>query len=215
MSKARDIAGQRYGRLIALRRNGSIDGRAAWLCKCDCGQEKTVKGIAMRTGNTVSCGCKRKEDMFVGRSVWQVLSRQHGLSGTTEYHTWLGILRRCLKTDDKAYPDYGGRGITVCEHWQNSFENFLSDMGHKPSPEHTIDRIDNDRGYEPDNCRWATSDIQMSNTRANKFVEHEGRRLTYAQLARLAGVSPSTVTRRAQAGRLDGDGIRQLLGGRE
>jgi hypothetical protein len=147
--------------------------------KCSCGESKEflIIGYTMKSGNTTSCGCLRRET--TGNQF-----RKHGLYGTPEYKTWIEINRRCHNEKAKQYSDYGGKGIRVADAWRNSFETFLKDMGQKPSPEHTIDRIDNDGNYEKGNCRWATKEVQANNTSQNVYYEYNGEKYTIAQLAK-------------------------------
>lgn len=164
MSAAVDIAGQRFGRLTALRFTHSVNGVRMWLCRCDCGIEAPVDCHALRTGNTKSCGCLR-------RDVASAANRTHGLSGSSTFFRWQAMKNRCLNPRDKDWKHYGGRGITVCERWL-SFEPFLADMGEAP-PGMTIDRRDNDKGYEPGNCRWATMTVQANNRRRLKRSDEQ------------------------------------------
>jgi len=129
----------------------------------------------------------------------------HGatVGGTTtpEFRTWCHIRSRCLNPNNKFYSDYGGRGITVCQRWLDAFENFLADMGPRPSVKHSIDRIDNDGNYEPGNCRWATISEQARNTRQNRNIEFNGSTVCVTDLARMHGIDPRTLTRRLDSGR--------------
>ena len=139
-----DITGRRFGRLTVLRRAGmnTNAGHALWKCECSCGNVKVVDGQHLRNGHTQSCGCLHQE-----RTGQRFL--KHGGSYTLEHASWRAMRQRCSNPKHPAYPEYAGRGITVCERWQNSFEAFFEDMGPKPSPKHSIDRIDGDLGYFP------------------------------------------------------------------
>lgn len=144
-----DISGQRFSRLIVVKRtNGK------WECKCDCGKTAYASGPNIRSGRQRSCGCLDSERKLI-----------HGKSNSTEYQSWKAMKNRCYRKSFKQYADYGGRGIRVCERWVNSFENFLADMGEKPSEKHTLDRIDINSDYEPSNCRWVDYSEQIINQR--------------------------------------------------
>ena len=160
MSALKDITGQRFGRLVVVRRVGSsLDRRATWQCRCDCdGKTITIVGKNLRNGNTKSCGCLKLE-LFLARAT------THGMSESPEFSVWQDIQKRCLPNYREA-KYYADRGITVCDRWLESFENFYADMGPRPSSKHSIDRIDNNGNYEPMNCQWSTDTEQSRNRRA-------------------------------------------------
>lgn len=161
--------GKRYGRWTVLEHLGMRGHFRYMLAQCECGVQKQVTLNGLRSGSTRSCGCL-SADMTGDRC------RTHGMTGTTEYRIWRGIKDRCLNPNKKEYPNYGGRGITVCDRWNNSFEDFLADMGMRPSKQHSIERRNNDGPYAKDNCYWATKHEQVRNSRHNVFVEYKGER---------------------------------------
>lgn len=153
-----DVTGQRFGRLVVIQRaENSRDDQARWLCKCDCGNFHTVRSKKLRTGNTVTCGC-RKGGGGSFRHGHSARGNEHPL-----YGTWEAMHQRCRNPNATGYRNYGGRGIKVCERWQK-FENFLADVGERPVG-HTLDRIDVNGDYTPDNVRWANRSIQNKNKR--------------------------------------------------
>lgn len=162
--KQRDrLVGKRFGRWTVIAA-ADVDGRqqSQWECRCDCGTVRVVPGDNLKAGRSTSCGCFRRE--VVGERF-----TTHGGTETSEYASWKAMKQRCLDPNRINFKNYGGRGITVCERWRDSFENFLADMGPKPTPEHSIDRWpDNDGNYEPTNCRWATDSEQQRNTRRQR-----------------------------------------------
>lgn len=174
-----DITGQRFGRLLALEHLGS----GLWRCRCDCGNEKKLRGGTLRSGNTTSCGCLHREMLFkrntgvrpeplslparTGYAKRKPRQRRTPARIAT-YHSWYAMISRCRDQQNPAWANYGGRGIGVCAEWED-FETFLADMGEKP-PGFTLDRIDNSGDYGPDNCRWATPRQQARNTRRFKLT---------------------------------------------
>lgn len=159
MSEMKNLTGCRFGRLTVLSRFGSTAaGQARWLARCECGNEVRAPGSDLRLGKTTSCGCARVERL-------RKLNASHGQSlPTPEYTAWANMKSRC-RPEFKERHLYFDRGIRVCREWSDSFEAFLAHIGPKPSPELSLDRIDNDRGYEPGNVRWATASEQRSNQR--------------------------------------------------
>jgi hypothetical protein len=181
MPAFKDISGRRFGRLTAIRRVAKNQHRKSmWLFKCECGNEAVISISHAMNGHTQSCGCLHLE-VLLQRSVTHGQARVKRRSG--EYGVWSGIRARCRNKNDLGYKNYGGRGVKVCERW-NNFENFLADMGPRPSPKHQIERIDNDGDYEPGNCRWATRIEQANNRRNNHFITMGGRTLSIADWAR-------------------------------
>lgn len=190
----------RFHRLVVLCHAGRSGIHHQFLCRCDCGAEKTIPGQSLLSGRTKSCGCYRRDrGKEISETGGTAVIKKHGLHGTPTHLVWMGMKRRCTTTH--ATPSrYARQGVTVCERWASSFEDFLADMGERPSPEHSIDRIDFTKGYEPGNCRWATNLEQASNKRNNRWIEFNGERKHLAEWARLCNMSVPTLRMRLETG---------------
>ncbi len=185
-----DRTGVRFGRLVALSQaERTKAGKTQWNCICDCGNTKIVATSNLVTGGTTSCGCFAEERHKVSR-------RTHGMRQTPEYKSWSESRQRCNNPSNSNYKDYGGRGIRVCEKWDQSFESFFADMGAKPSMSHSIDRIDVNGHYEPGNCRWATPQEQSANRRNAVLIQAFGKTMSLAEWSRETGISASEIRRR-------------------
>lgn len=198
MPSAIDLTGRKFERLTVLRLEGRRGRRLFWACRCDCGTEIAVRGSHLTSGGTLSCGCLHSERSSARTPALHAANTKTGLSGSATYSVWCGMRSRCSNPRNAYYAYYGGRGIQVCERWQK-FENFVADMGVRP-PGLTIDRIDNDRGYEPGNCRWVTRQVQQNNRRANHMLTYMGRTATMADWARDVGLTFKALSNRIYSG---------------
>lgn len=183
-----DLTGKQFTRWVVIEISEPRNGQTYWLCHCLCGTIKPVAAQALLNGRSKSCRCLDHE-LFAARV------RKHGFSYLPEFKIWRNMKSRCENPRDIGYTFYGGRGITVCTRWQ-VFENFLADMKPRPSPKHTIERKDNDFGYSPENCRWATYKEQNNNHRGNHLLTYKGRTLTITQWAEECGLKPVTLSHR-------------------
>lgn len=159
-----DLRGKRFGRLVVEGRSSTNTkmGKPRWDCLCDCGGKATSPGNSLRSLKTASCGCLQRERTSAAA---RISSRKHGLTGSPEYRSWGAMLTRCNNPNATGYNRYGGAGVRVCERWLK-FENFLADMGERPSLDYSLDRYPDKFGdYEPSNCRWATAKEQQANRR--------------------------------------------------
>jgi hypothetical protein len=179
-----DLSGKRFGRLTVVSRDHSRTTDTYWFCTCDCGTTKSIAAYTLTKGLSKSCGCLRTE-IVRARSITH--GNKINRKASREYKSWSAMKSRCYRATNKKYHRYGGRGITVCDSWRDSFSNFLRDMGPAPSGT-TIDRINNDGNYEPGNCKWSTSIEQGNNTSSCLEIPWNGEVLTLAQVARAEGV---------------------------
>lgn len=192
MGKFIDITGQKFGRWTILARGGrSHNNGTLWKCRCECGNEKSVKSEILRSGESKSCGCLSR-DRFIATNT------THGMSRHPAYKLWVAMLVRCNPSGPNT-KNYASRGIAVCDRWK-SFTNFWEDMGPSWTPSLSLDRLDNDKGYSPDNCKWATDAQQANNTRRNRWIETPRGSMTVAQASRAFGVSQQTMHARIRRG---------------
>lgn len=186
--KFTDLTSKTFGRLSVIERSPSKSGRTMWDCICSCGNSKTVRSEHLTNGRTESCGCIKKEQMV-----------KHGMSRTPTYKSWQAMKDRCLNPLNAQYKDYGGRGITICDQWVAGFEVFIRDMGAMPNG-YTIDRIDNNLGYNPKNCKWSSRQEQSDNRRPNILIEIDGETRTLKDWSRRLNTPYSTAMHRYRRG---------------
>lgn len=187
-----DLSGLRFGRWTVVSFTGKT-GPTYWNCRCDCGTERKVAAGNLKKGLTTSCGCWKDEKTSDRAAT-------HRRSNCPEYRSWYAMRQRCGNPRNVAYANYGGRGITVCERWQHSFQAFLSDMGDKPTPAHSLDRVDNDGNYEPGNVVWASKHRQSRNKRTNRMLTFNGKTQTLEDWANELGLCHATIHRRLKDG---------------
>jgi hypothetical protein len=211
-----NLVGKRFGRLKVISEDGDRSGgQVRWICQCDCGSIKVIRGALLKNGSTKSCSCLQTESRKAAKTT-------HGLRYSDEYRIWRHMRTRCENKNSPAFRDYGGRGIFVCDRWM-IFANFYNDMGARPSANHSIDRIDNSKGYFLQNCRWATMKEQQRNRRDTKTVfldgvsaslaEHcENKELKYATVHKRI-VSGANMPMAFTKGRLARGSIQRLLKG--
>lgn len=187
MPRLIDLTGQVFGRLTVLSRVPAT-GQARWLCRCECGSERSYLGYELRAGRTSSCGCYRA-------ALAKELTKSHGMTRTPTYFAWANMRNRCYRPEVRGFARYGGKGITVCDRWRFSFTNFLADMGERPDG-HQLDRIDPTGNYSPDNCRWVDLETQANNKTRIKHVTLGDRTMSVSQWCRELGLPQRTIRAR-------------------
>lgn len=203
MGKVRDLTGQQFGRLTAISYLPAHGKNSAvmWICSCECGNTAIVRGTDLTTGHTMSCGCLPR------------LTKAVRVSELRLHNIWSNMKQRCTNPNKPDYKYYGGRGITVCKEWSEDFWNFYHwamNNGYRDGL--TIERTNNDGGYTPENCRWIPASEQKRNTRANRFFVIHGRRFTLADICRIYGQNPSTVSNRIKKGMSIEEALRKTGG---
>ena len=201
MAKIKDLTGERFGQLLVLKYKGSANNNSTWDCVCDCGNIKTFYANNLKGGTTKSCGHKKitsspEKDVCILKGYVTIDSDLR----TVEYTTWAHMKSRCYNKKNKNYKNYGGRGITICDEWKECFFNFLSDMGLKPTPQHSIERIENNKGYYKENCKWAVMLEQQNNRRSNHHITLNGETHTLAQWCRIKKLRYDSVKKRIKIG---------------
>lgn len=195
----RNLTGEKFGRLTVLKYIGkSKTHQKLWLCKCECGNEKITTTAYLSSGDTKSCGCLSKER---SRFFYSELNKTHGMTNTRLYRKWRGIIDRCYNVKTNGYKNYGGRGIKVCDEWKKDYMNFYNwayKTGYKDGL--TIDRINNDGDYEPNNCRWLTVKEQCNHKRNNHLLTYNGMTYTLKQWSEKLNISYSTIKGRSLKG---------------
>lgn len=184
--KKLDLKGFKSGRLTGIKPIGKDKNNSVlWECLCDCGNTAILRAALLKNGHTKSCGCLQRERASKACTT-------HGMRFSPEWRTWRHIKDRCYNPNTERYPHYGGRGIKVCDRWLNSFENFYADMGKKPEG-YSIERINIDGDYSPENCKWIALRDQANNKKNNKFVTFKGKTQTVAQWAEELGFNKQTL----------------------
>lgn len=185
MARLINLTGNRYGILVVLSRGENIGKRPTWLCRCDCGNTKEIMGGHLKSGDVRSCGCASGRLKSESKTKYGINSKK-----ISEYAIWISMKDRCRNPKHHAYKNYGGRGIKVCERWATSFEDFLTDIGARPSPKHSLDRHPDPNGdYEPGNVRWATRKEQARNMRSNRPLTFRGETRLMIEWAEITGIN--------------------------
>lgn len=207
--KAIDLTGMIFGRLKVVKRDANDShGTARWLCLCECGNEKVIRGDKLRTGEIMSCGCYQNECRKSNDRKAKIAkaNTKHGLSNTRLYYVYDNMIKRCYDINNVKYKNYGQRGITVCDEWKldrGSFYEWVINSGYQDGL--TIDRVDVNKGYSPDNCRWATPKVQANNKTNNNYITYNNETRTIAEWADITNIPYGTLWRRKNSGWSDCD----------
>lgn len=195
-SNVQSLIGHKYNQFTVLAYAGFQKGKTCWVCQCECGSQKVIRGNNLRTGTSRNCGCVRRKKITERCT-------KHGMATKAnrsfEYGVWAGMLTRCKNPENPLYRNWAGKGVKVCQEWQ-SFENFHRDMGNSPSKKHSLDRINSNGDYCPENCRWADRTTQNNNRRDNIRVSWQGRTWTITELATFVGVPRKLLAQRISNG---------------
>lgn len=197
-----DLTGQRFGRLTVIERSFSKPKGKTWFkCRCDCGNVVNVWSVYLRNGTTKSCGCLNRELASTRLKAQKLEAGCDGRSETRLYKVWRGMISRCSNPNTHYYEGYGGRGIIVCTEWAESFEAFREwALSHGYADNLTIDRIDNNGNYSPENCRWVTMKVQANNMRSTHLITYRGKTLSVSQWASELKISRATIVSRLRNG---------------
>lgn len=183
------IEGNVYNRLTVIKATDRKTGnKTIYECRCSCGNTVFTDKYKLFNGHTKSCGCFKLDNL-------SIIKRKHGMANTPEYKAWVEMKQRCHNKNQRVFAHYGGRGITICDSWSNSFESFFSDMGKRPTCKHSIDRINVNGNYEPDNCRWATTTEQAANRRSTTKYMFNNELMALSHIANILGVPQTTMCR--------------------
>lgn len=189
------MIGARFGRLVVIADAGMMRGSRHWRCLCDCGTSHIANQSNLKSGKIKSCGCLHRDNL-------RKKNMSHGMTRTSEYRIWADMIKRCYNRKHPSYYHYGGRGIAVCDEWK-TFSGFISDMGFRPSREYSLDRIENNTGYSPANCRWATRAEQSNNKRTTIKLTAYGQSKTAKEWAEITGLNQKLITERKRRGWTD------------
>jgi len=190
------LAGRQFGRWTVISLVEYRKTNAVYKCRCECGTVRDVWAAGLKTGRSRSCGCLMTE-LAKGRGK---KAFEDKVTNKREYWIWVNIKQRCQNPKASGYSKYGGRGIAMCERWAASFDAFLADMGARPTPGHSVDRVDNCKGYSPENCRWATGGEQSRNRRSTRFITFDGRTQCASDWAKEIGIAAGTLFNRFRSG---------------